>query len=94
VFDLKRRIRIPLFPQGSGTFTANCDTRAISSRRFGGWDDKIVNDYPKSSRVWPIIDHESRERLGNIHGDITPLFNSGDNIHVMVSQSLKKTFPM
>ena len=56
--------------------------------------DQIARDFQKSSRVRLIIHHESRERVGNIHGDIAPLFNSGDNIHAMFPQSLKKTLPM
>src|ERR1700752_2470942 len=94
MFYLNRRINFSLLPQDRSTFTASRNMGEISYRCFGGSSNQIVYDFPKSSRVRQTIHHESREHVGDIQGDIAPLFSSGDNVHTMVLQTPENTIPV
>jgi len=63
-------------------------------RRFRRFHKEITRNFRKSNRVNQTIDHERRERIGNIQRDIVFLFNSSGNIHAAYLQALKKTDAM
>ena len=90
VFDLNRCLWLSFCPQDMRNFTENCDARlaplaqpvAASSTRS-----------PATFRHEPsqaAIHHESRERSGNIHRDVSPLPDSGSNIYAVFLQSLEE----
>jgi hypothetical protein len=66
----------------------------LSLRRFGRFHNEITRNFGKWNRVRQAIDHERRERVGNIQRDTVFLSNSGSNIYATCLQSLKKTNAM
>src|ERR1700704_5390258 len=61
---------------------------------LGGCCEQIAHDFPKSNWIRHSINHECRERLGNIQRNIATLFNGGRYIHTMRLQSLKESLPV
>jgi len=61
---------------------------------FRRFRQEITRNVRKSNRVNQTVDHERRERIGNIQRDIVFLFNTGSNLPTTCVQSLKKTNAM
>jgi hypothetical protein len=67
-FDLNRRLRLPLLPQGRGTFTTSGNTRALPPRRLGGGGNQIARDFQKSSTALNLLLTEQKVQRAPLSG--------------------------
>src|SRR5438093_12503540 len=94
LFEPNRSFRITLCPQERRTFSAGCNPGVLCLRSLGRCQYQISHDFQESNRIKQVVDHERRECLGNIQRDVSPLFNSGSNVHAACLQSWKKAVPV
>ena len=93
-FDLNCRLSIALCPQDMNAFSENCNAGLLSLRSVCRCHNEIIKEVQKSSWIRHAIDHECRERVGGIQGNISALLNRSTNIQAVCLQSWKKTVPV
>src|SRR5215469_15651957 len=87
---LNGRLWFTLCPQEMHTFSKNSDSRMLSLGSLCRCEDQVAKGVHKSSRIRHVIEHEFRERVSSIQGDISALFHSGIDIRAVCLQSGKE----
>lgn len=86
-FILNRSIDIPLCPQEMGTFSEKCDTGVFPRRSLSCHRNEVAKALHKMTWIKRAIDHECREGVCSIQGDVSTLRNGRIDFHALSLQS-------
>src|SRR4029077_2954602 len=89
-FQLNRSLSVIFCQQGRGNFSATYNSASCSTHAFGCSHNEIAYHLITESSIGYIVDRQSRQSIGGVQRNITPLFDSRCHVHTLCFQFWNK----